>query len=123
MIKVVCGIIYKGESILIAKRRNGKSLAGKWEFPGGKVENDETEKEALKRELLEELGMNLAIHSRLGTNIYDYGDFKINLVAYKCQFIAATFTLTDHDKVAWVKKEDLLNYDLAEADVPLLDFI
>ncbi|WP_282122171.1 (deoxy)nucleoside triphosphate pyrophosphohydrolase [Algibacter mikhailovii] len=121
MIQVVCGIIYRADKIFIARRKEGKSMAGKWEFPGGKVESDESEEMALKRELLEELGMMATVKNKLGSNVHDYGEFSINLVAYKCDFINASFQLTDHDTFEWVVPGDLLNYDLTAADIPLVE--
>ncbi|GGZ88254.1 (deoxy)nucleoside triphosphate pyrophosphohydrolase [Algibacter mikhailovii] len=121
MINVVCGIIYKGDRIFIARRKAGKSMAGKWEFPGGKVERGESEEMALKRELLEELGMLVTVKNKLGSNVHAYKDFKINLVAYKCDFVNASFKLTDHDRFEWVTPKELLNYDLTAADIPLVE--
>jgi 8-oxo-dGTP diphosphatase len=123
MLKVACGIIYKGDTIFIGRRKEGKSMAGKWEFPGGKVEEIESEQNALIRELKEELGMTVRVHEKLGSNIHAYDAFTINLVAYKCSFISATFDLTDHDKFEWVLPCNLKDYNLAEADIPLVDFI
>ena len=59
MIRVVCGIIFKDDKILLTRRKKGKSLEGFWEFPGGKVEKEETDTIALKRELKEELGLEI----------------------------------------------------------------
>jgi 8-oxo-dGTP diphosphatase len=123
MIKVICGIIYKGDSIFIGRRKEGKSMAGKWEFPGGKVEANESEQNALIRELNEELGMSVRVYEKLGFNIHVYETFTINLVAYKCSFESATFKLTDHDKFEWVQPCNLEDYDLTEADIPLIKFI
>ncbi|WNH12550.1 (deoxy)nucleoside triphosphate pyrophosphohydrolase [Thalassobellus suaedae] len=123
MLKVACGIIYKGDEIFIGRRKEGKSMAGKWEFPGGKVEENESKKSALIRELREELGMAVNVHEKLGTNIHAYDAFTINLVAYRCSFISAKFDLTDHDKFEWVLPYNLKNYDLAEADIPLINLL
>ena len=122
-LKVVCGIIYKKDKIFVARRKDGKPMAGKWEFPGGKVESHESEEMALKRELFEEFGMEVKVRDNLGNNIHAYSNFSINLVGYRCDFISASFQLTDHDKFEWVEKRDLINYDLAEADVPLIGLI
>jgi 8-oxo-dGTP diphosphatase len=124
MITVLCGIIVNSEGeIFIARRKPGKSLAGKWEFPGGKLEEGEREAECLKRELLEELGMEVEAGECLGENVHHYPTFSIRLIAYRCRFVSASYQLTDHDQYAWVKKEELPNYDLAEADVPLVNLI
>ncbi len=121
MITVLCGIIYNtsGE-VCLARRREGKSQAGKWEFPGGKLEAGESEAACLQRELLEELGMEIEVQERLGENVHAYSEVEIRLIAYRCRFIQATYVLTDHDEYAWVKPEEIVNYDLAEADVAFL---
>jgi 8-oxo-dGTP diphosphatase len=124
MITVLCGIIVNSEDeIFIARRNPGKSLAGRWEFPGGKLEEGESEAECLKRELLEELGMQVEVGERLGENVHDYPTFSIRLIAYRCQFISASYQLSDHDEYAWVEKGELPIYDLAEADVPFVKII
>lgn len=123
MIIVICGIIYRDDKILIAKRKSGKLMEGKWEFPGGKIDDYETEQVALRRELYEELGMKVNIQKRVGEHIHKYSDFTIRLISYKCKFIDATFMLSDHDEYKWVYKEDLENYDLADADKPFINLI
>lgn len=124
MINVLCGIITNTEGqIFIARRRQGKSMAGKWEFPGGKLEPGETEQAYLQRELHEELGMHVNVGVKIGENEHHYETFSIRLIAYKCEFISATYALTDHDAFAWVEVEELKEYELAEADVPFLEMI
>jgi 8-oxo-dGTP diphosphatase len=124
MINVLCGIIRNLEGqIFIARRRQGKSMAGKWEFPGGKLEPGETEQDCLQRELFEELGMQVKVGEKLGENEHHYENFSIRLIAYRCEFISASYELTDHDKYEWVRPEALRKYELAEADLPLLDLI
>jgi 8-oxo-dGTP diphosphatase len=124
MVKVLCGIITNSEGeIFLARRKPGKSLAGKWEFPGGKLEEGESEPECLKRELLEELGMEVIVHERVGENVHQYPTFQIRLIGYRCELVTATYALTDHDEYAWVKPEEILLYDLAEADVPLVAYL
>ena len=124
MIDVVCGIIYNTDGhVFIARRRAGKTMAGKWEFPGGKLEVGEPGRTALQRELKEEIGMEVSNIVFLGVNEHRYGSFTIRLIAYRCDFISATFMLTDHDAYEWVKPEELKNFNLAEADVPLVDLL
>ena len=123
MVNVICGIIFKDDKIFLARRKKGKSLENKWEFPGGKIEDNESEVQALKRELIEELGMTIMVMDKLGSNIHNYKSHTIKLTAYKCEFISATFKLTDHDKYSWVEPNKLLKFDLAPADIPLVEFI
>ena len=121
MIKVVAGIVIRNNKVLIARRASHKAMAGKWEFPGGKIEVDESPEAALEREILEEFGVVIRSGSFVASNTHDYGDFKIELLAYRADFVRGEFELTDHDRIAWVRKEELRNYDLAEADIPLID--
>jgi 8-oxo-dGTP diphosphatase len=119
IIKVVCGVIFNENKVFICRRKPTKSLGGYWEFPGGKIENGETNELSLSRELLEELGMKVEIKNFFRTNIHDYGKFKIELISYKCNFIEANFELTDHDTFEWVNIENLNNWNLAPADIPI----
>ncbi|MCF2874308.1 MULTISPECIES: (deoxy)nucleoside triphosphate pyrophosphohydrolase [unclassified Tenacibaculum] len=117
MLEVVCGIIYQNDKIFIARKKKGKSLAGYWEFPGGKIEQNENPKKALIRELKEELGMLVSVENQVGEHLYQYPDKMIKLIAYSCNFIEATFNLTDHDTYEWVTIEELSNYQIAQADL------
>lgn len=120
MIKVVCGIIYKEDKVFIARKKKGKALAGYWEFPGGKIETDESPETALARELEEELGMAVSVGEFLGENIHQYPTQTIKLLAYNCIFIEATLNLTDHDQIKWVPPKELGKYQIAPADVPFI---
>jgi 8-oxo-dGTP diphosphatase len=124
MLTVLCGIVYNAQNeIFIARRAPHKAMAGKWEFPGGKLEPGEDHHTALQRELEEELGMRVTVKDYLGTSVYQYPDFKIELIAYTCDFISATYHLTDQDRYAWVSKTELLDYDLTAADKPFLSHL
>ena len=121
LIKVVCGVIYKDNKILLCRRKPGKFLEGYWEFPGGKVEDDETNEDSLIRELQEELEMVVEVESFFATSEHHYEKFSIELIAYKCIYKTSNFKLTDHDKYEWVKPNDLLNWKLAPADIPIAE--
>lgn len=118
-IKVVCGIIFYGDEVLICRRKPEKSLGGYWEFPGGKVEGSEYFEESLHRELVEELDLNVIINNEFmkGTHEYDYGS--IELVSYICRSETKKVKLIDHDQIEWVKVKDLLDWKLAPADIPI----
>jgi 8-oxo-dGTP diphosphatase len=122
-IKVICGIIFKDDKIFLCRRNANKSLAGYWEFPGGKIESGETDVDALSRELHEELGMKVKIIEHFKTVIHPYEAFTIELIAYTCQFQEANYTLTDHDKYEWVDAKDLNKWNLAPADIPIANAI
>lgn len=119
IIRVVCGVIFKDEQVFLCRRKAKKSLAGYWEFPGGKIEVDETEEESLHRELQEELGMKVIVGKHFKSVIHAYDTVTIELIAYLCQFQEATYTLSDHDQYEWVDKEHLLDWNLAPADIPI----
>ena len=121
MIRVVCGIIYKDDKILLTRRKKGKSLEGFWEFPGGKVERGETDTVALKRELREELGLEISELYYFSENKHDYNTFSIHLVAYKCKALDNPGKMVDHDKFEWVRVNEIGNFNLADADRPLLE--
>jgi 8-oxo-dGTP diphosphatase len=95
-------------------------LAGLWEFPGGKLENGETEQECLRRELEEELGIKVKVGEFFMENNHDYGTKSILLKAYFCDLFSGNITLNDHDMIAWVTKKELQNYEFAPADVPFI---
>ena len=82
MITITAAILMKDNRILIAQRKHSDKLPGKWEFPGGKIEDNETPEECLKRELKEELNIDISIKAFFTESIYSYPDFKIRLIAY-----------------------------------------
>ena len=120
MIEVVAGILRQGEKVLIARRAAHKSLPGKWEFPGGKREPNESPEKALERELFEEFGVITQTGKYIVTHLHDYGSFQIKLLAYTVEWITGEFIRKDHDEIAWVGLDELQNYDLAEADIPII---
>jgi len=119
MITVVAAIIKKNDTYLIARRAKHKDHAGKWEFPGGKIDQGETPENALERELFEEFRILTKTGKHVTTNQYDYGTFQIELMAYEVAYIGGSFQLTDHDQIAWVTLEEIGLYDLSEADVAI----
>lgn len=121
MTQVIAAIIFVKNKLLIARRGPNKHLAGYWEFPGGKIEQDESDAECLIREIKEELGVDIQVIFYFMENQHDYGSKEILLMTYHCIIVSKNdFTLSDHDKVEWVKKSDLLSYNLAPADIPIV---
>ncbi|MDQ0114948.1 (deoxy)nucleoside triphosphate pyrophosphohydrolase [Paenibacillus harenae] len=124
MLEVAAAIIEDGTGrILIARRAKGKSQVGMWEFPGGKLEPDESPEECLRRELLEEMGIVIEPYAYFGVNEHDYGTVTIRLLAYKAKFVSGDIMLTDHDAYRWVRTEELGEYMFAPADVPFLGML
>jgi 8-oxo-dGTP diphosphatase len=121
MIDVVAGIIMDGNKVLLARRAAHKSFSGKWEFPGGKIENGEKPESALERELKEEFDITTNVGEHFKTVEYSYEDFDIRLISYFTVYISGSFNLIDHDKINWVEIPRLLDYCLAEADIPVAE--
>lgn len=122
MINVTCAIIiYEGDKILVAQRSEKMSLPLKWEFPGGKIERNETPINCIKREIKEELNIDIEVLMELSPNIYDYGDKKINLIPFLANYISGEIILSEHKQFKLLQKSELLNIDWAEADIPILN--
>ncbi|MBT73096.1 MAG: 8-oxo-dGTP diphosphatase MutT [Gammaproteobacteria bacterium] len=121
--RVVAAVIKKEDKILIARRKEGKHLEFKWEFPGGKVEEGEKEEITIERELLEEFNVKVKVHQFITESFYDYGHIKVKLMAYLVEHIDGVFNPTDHDKIEWIKIEDQKQYDFAPADIPINDYL
>ena len=124
MINVVAALIYKDGKVLIAKRSTGdENVFGKWEFPGGKVEIGESDEFAIEREIKEEFELDIKAQKFLVNNICEYPNKTVNLKLYKCEYINGEFKLHDHSEYKWIEVQKLLDYDLAEADIPLAQYI
>ncbi len=121
-IQVVAGIIYNSEykKILIARKKSTFILGGLWEFPGGKVEENESYEIALKRELKEELNIEInSIHSFLSAQHISNG-ILIQLHSFQCSYQSGEITLKDHDQVKWVEKSELSSYNFSPADIHIV---
>lgn len=121
MKEVTAAILLKDNKVLIAKRAPGENLAGKWEFPGGKIEPGETPQECLKREIREELEVDIEVLDYFDESIYEYHSGTIKLQAFWCQWISGDFSLKVHSQIAWVNHNQLDLYDFAPADIPLVE--
>lgn len=124
MIKVVAALIEKDTKVLLAKRSTGDiNVLGKWEFPGGKVEQDENEFDAIEREIKEEFELTIKAKEFITNNVCEYPTKVVDLRLYKCDYVSGEFNLHDHSEYKWVDKEELLEYDLAPADIPLAEYV
>ena len=123
MIKVVAALLKKNEKFLIARRKKGKHLEFKWEYPGGKVENNEDEKAALKRELKEEFDISSNVGNFITESHYNYKDISINLKLYIINDFSGDFKLKDHDKIEWISIKEINNFDFAPADIPINNYL
>ena len=121
MIEVVCAIILKDDKILAVQRSSSMLLPLKWEFAGGKIEEGESEIECVKREVLEELNINIEIKDRLTPVTHAYPDFKIKLIPYTADYVSGELKLREHADYILADKKELLALDWAEADVPVVE--
>jgi 8-oxo-dGTP diphosphatase len=122
-IKVAAAIIVKDDKILIARRKQGKHLEFKWEFPGGKIEEGESEQGALSRELMEEFGIKVKVQRFVTESFYTYEKVKVNLRAYLVRYLEGEFNPVDHDEIKWISILDQKQYDFAPADIPINDYL
>lgn len=117
--KVVAAIIRDGERILACRRTADRSAGGKWEFPGGKIEAGESPEQALVREISEELSVRITVGALVDRSTTDVGDLAIDLACYEAALMDRRPTQsTDHDRLEWVRPNDLRALDWAEPDLP-----
>lgn len=114
--QVTAAILEKDGNILIAKRRKGRTLGGKWEFPGGKIEPGETPQGCLRRELKEEFGIETEVGDFFCSSLFKYGFIWIELLVYKVKYISGEFCVNEHDDAKWVNPDELNGYDFMDAD-------
>ena len=115
-IPVVTGLIRKGSQVLVGKRPAGHSLAGQWEFPGGKIERGEDPVVALQRELQEELGIDAEIGSLRMASTHSYGETNILILFFDVHFWKGEPRQVHHMELRWIEPEQLSQLDIPEAN-------
>ncbi len=122
-IEVVAAVIHFKNEILCVQRPENKLdyISKKFEFPGGKIESGETQKEALERELREELDIKPRISDLFLTVVHTYPDFELTMHSYTCFTESKDLKLNEHISALWLKKDNLQNLDWAEADIPIVN--
>lgn len=121
MLNVTCAIILFEDKVLATQRSEGMKLPLKWEFPGGKLEENESEKECIKREIKEEINIEIEVIKKLSNSVFDYGAFKINLIPFIANYISGEILLSEHKDFKLLTKTELLDLDWAEADIPIVE--
>ena len=126
-VKVVAAIIKavneNGETIIFATQRGYGDFKGGWEFPGGKIESGETPQEALKREIIEELDMEVSVGELMDTVEYDYPQFHLSMDCFWCQIVRGNLVLKEHEAARWLTKDELNNVEWLPADITLIEKI
>lgn len=113
----MAAVILDGSRVLACRRAPHKSLAGKWEFPGGKVDANETPEAALMRELREELDVDSIVHELIRTDVSRFEEGTIQLECYRVSLPGRTPSRsTDHDELRWVELQDITSLDWAAPD-------
>lgn len=117
---VVVGVIERNGRLLIDKRRSEGLLGGLWEFPGGKKRPDESLEEALRREVLEEIGIGIRVEEPIATVDHAYSHFRIRLHAFRCAYVSGTPRCLGCDDVKWVRPGDLGRYAFPAANKKII---
>ena len=124
-IKVVAGLILQNNKLLICQRPNFKDHPLKWEFPGGKIKNDETNEEALIREINEELSINIINCEELISYNFNYKDLdkKVFIYFYLINNFSGKVLNNFHKELKWIEIKDIREYDFLEGDLKIIDHI
>ncbi len=120
MLKVTCAIIIRQNEILVTQRGGNTAHPFQWEFPGGKIKQNETEADCIAREINEELGIEIRILDLMIHVQHDYGFRKIELIPFICEIQSGSIKLTEHIDFKWISIENLEQIDLSDADRKLI---
>ena len=123
MIDVVAAVIKKDNKYLIAQRNRNKHFAFHWEFPGGKVDNGETFKIALQREIKEELSIDIKIYQKVSSQTHKDDKINVKVHYFLCEHIDGKILLFEHEDMQWVTKKELFTYKMAPGDSKIIEFL
>ena len=123
VIAVVGAVILREGRILGAKRKEGRTLGGLWEFPGGKVEEGEDPLDALTREIREELDAEVEVLGEILTVVHEYDFARIELTTFQCELRGDRFTNKEHEEIRWIPVNELDTVEWTPADLPTIEWI
>ena len=121
-VRVVAAVIRKDDKIFATQRGYGEFKDG-WEFPGGKIEEEETPEQALAREIKEELDTEIQVGKLIETIEYDYPKFHLSMDCFWCEIMQGGLELKEHEAARWLSKEELYSVDWLPADVGVIEKI
>jgi len=119
IVVVTAGIILRDDRVLVVQRKPTSRRGLLWEFPGGKVEQGENPRQCLKRELHEELGVEVEAGDRFEIVYHSYRDMNILLLSYLCRLVQGEPRAVDCHRIRWVAEKELRDLPMTEADIPL----
>ena len=122
IVEVVAAVIHRNSKLFVTQRGYGE-FAGGWEFPGGKIEAGETAKEALVREIKEELDTLVEVGNLIGTVEYDYPQFHLTMHCFFCTIVKGDLVLKEHEDAKWLKAEELGSVEWLPADIQVIEQI
>ena len=122
IINVVAAIIRDGDKIFATQRGYG-DFKGGWEFPGGKIEENETPQEALVREIKEELDTEIKVGELIDTIEYDYPTFHLSMDCFWAEIVSGELVLKEHEAAKWLTKAELDSVEWLPADITLIEKI
>lgn len=123
MIKVTCAIILEKQMVLATRRSASMPHALKWEFPGGKVKSGEAPETCIKREIHEELGLQVRVEGVLPSVIHHYETHTVRLIPFICTILEGNISLSEHHEYRWIHCRDLDSVDWLEADVEVAGMV
>ena len=123
MIDVVAAVIKKNNLYFIAQRNRNKHFAYYWEFPGGKVDNQETFENALKREIKEELSINISVFKHIASEKHKDEKIDVNVHYFLCELLNENIILSEHEDMKWLRKNDLKQFKMAPGDSKIIKYL
>ncbi|HAC62765.1 MAG TPA: 8-oxo-dGTP diphosphatase MutT [Cyanothece sp. UBA12306] len=122
--KIGVGVIYNNEEkILIDRRLEQGLLGGLWEFPGGKIEANETVEDCIKREILEEIAIEIAVKEHLITLEHTYSHFKVTLIVHRCRHLSGEPQPIECQEIRWVTLDEIDNFTFPQANSKIIEVL